>query len=146
LIIFKMQAFRSTARVASHFQPTNLPRLVRGYATERTFEHLLVSVPKPGVGLSKLTPAWISLSILLYSARTLFQLKHSLTACSPAQPSQGPQCVIYTSHPRSKPSPARLPGCERHRCHRPHRVRESLRCRRGHQGDEGPHIQRRIWQ
>ncbi|CAO2647968.1 Nn.00g088900.m01.CDS01 [Neocucurbitaria sp. VM-36] len=49
-----MQAFRSTARVASQFRPTGLPRLVRGYATEKTYEHLLVSVPKPGVGLIQL--------------------------------------------------------------------------------------------
>jgi enoyl-CoA hydratase len=48
-----MQAFRSTARIAPQFQSTGLPRLVRGYATQKTFEHLLVSTPKPGVGLSK---------------------------------------------------------------------------------------------
>ncbi|KAL6704338.1 hypothetical protein ACN47E_008294 [Coniothyrium glycines] len=49
-----MLAFRSTARVASQFRPTGLPRLVRGYSTEKTYEHLLVSTPKPGVGLIQL--------------------------------------------------------------------------------------------
>jgi hypothetical protein len=70
-----MQAFRSAARVASHFQPTGLPRLVRGYATERTFEHLLVSVPKPGVGLSKWFSIYSLLSTLLCLAYTICYLE-----------------------------------------------------------------------
>ncbi|KAF1842028.1 ClpP/crotonase [Cucurbitaria berberidis CBS 394.84] len=49
-----MQAFRSTARVASQFRPAGLPRLVRGYATEKTYEHLRVSTPKAGVGFIEL--------------------------------------------------------------------------------------------
>lgn len=60
-----MLAFRSSLRAASRFQPTGLPRLARGYAESgQAFEHLLVSEPKPGVGLSKHT---VSLSLLIYS-------------------------------------------------------------------------------
>jgi len=49
-----MQAFRSSVRVASRFQPVGLPRLVRGYsdAIESQYKLLLVSKPKPGVGFS----------------------------------------------------------------------------------------------
>jgi len=49
-----MHAFRSTARVASQFRPATLPRFARGYATAKTYEHLLVSTPKPGVGFIQL--------------------------------------------------------------------------------------------
>ena len=48
-----MQAFRSTARVASQFRPTGLPRF---YSTQKSYEHLLVSTPKPGVGFSEYHP------------------------------------------------------------------------------------------
>ncbi|RMZ71471.1 enoyl- hydratase [Pyrenophora seminiperda CCB06] len=50
----KFRAFRSAPRVVSQFRSIGLPRLVRGIATERSYEHLLVSVPKPGVGLLQL--------------------------------------------------------------------------------------------
>ncbi|CAN9367249.1 unnamed protein product [Alternaria alternata] len=43
-----MQALRSAPRAASQFRSTGLPRLLRGYATQRSFEHLLVSEAKPG--------------------------------------------------------------------------------------------------
>ena len=43
-----MQALRSTTRFASQFRSTGLPRF---YSTEKSYEHLLVSTPKPGVGL-----------------------------------------------------------------------------------------------
>ncbi|KAL5120662.1 hypothetical protein ACEQ8H_001411 [Pleosporales sp. CAS-2024a] len=49
-----MQAFRATARVASQFRPPGLPRLVRGYASAPQYEYLVVSAPKPGVGLVQL--------------------------------------------------------------------------------------------
>ncbi|KNG49355.1 enoyl-CoA hydratase mitochondrial precursor [Stemphylium lycopersici] len=49
-----MQAFRSAPRLASHFRSTGLPTLARGYATQRSYEHLLVSTPKTGVGLIQL--------------------------------------------------------------------------------------------
>jgi enoyl-CoA hydratase len=48
-----MQAFRSTARVASQFRPSGLPRFVRGYASAPQYEHILVSTPKPGVGFGE---------------------------------------------------------------------------------------------
>jgi enoyl-CoA hydratase len=48
-----MHAFRSTARVASQFRPAAFPRFARGYASSKTYEHLLVSTPKPGVGFSE---------------------------------------------------------------------------------------------
>jgi enoyl-CoA hydratase len=43
-----MQAFRSTTKFASQFRSTGLPRF---YSTQKSYEHLLVSTPKPGVGL-----------------------------------------------------------------------------------------------
>ncbi|KAI8937195.1 hypothetical protein NX059_006405 [Plenodomus lindquistii] len=51
-----MQALRSSARMASRFQATGMPRFVRGYstATETEYQMLLVSKPKPGVGLIQL--------------------------------------------------------------------------------------------
>ena len=56
-----MHAFRSTARVASQFRPATLPRFARGYATAKTYEHLLVSTPKPGVGFSEWHPTHLLL-------------------------------------------------------------------------------------
>jgi enoyl-CoA hydratase len=53
LITYKMQAFRSTARVASQFRPSGLPRFARGYASAKQYEHIMVSTPKPGVGFGK---------------------------------------------------------------------------------------------
>lgn len=53
-----MQAFRSAPRVASQFRSVGLPRLVRGYAT-KSYEHVLVSTPKEGVGLGKSECLWI---------------------------------------------------------------------------------------
>jgi hypothetical protein len=52
-ITYNMQAFRSTARVASQFRPAGLPRFVRGYASAPQYEHIMVSTPKPGVGFSQ---------------------------------------------------------------------------------------------
>ncbi|KAJ4346082.1 hypothetical protein N0V95_005698 [Ascochyta clinopodiicola] len=49
-----MQAFRSTATIASQFKSTGLPRLARAYSTQKSYEHLLVSTPKPGVGFVQL--------------------------------------------------------------------------------------------
>jgi enoyl-CoA hydratase len=46
-----MQAFRATVREASRRTPAGL-RFARGYSSGKTYEHLLVSSPKPGVGLS----------------------------------------------------------------------------------------------
>jgi enoyl-CoA hydratase len=65
LIIHKMQAFRSTARVASQFRASGLPRFVRGYASAKQYEHVLVSSPKPGVGFSKyFNPIFLKIGIL----------------------------------------------------------------------------------
>jgi hypothetical protein len=47
-----MQALRSSTRFASRFQSAGSPKLVRSFAAG-TYEHLLVSTPKPGVGFSK---------------------------------------------------------------------------------------------
>ncbi|PSN67328.1 ClpP/crotonase [Corynespora cassiicola Philippines] len=51
-----MQAFRTSTRVASQFRTAAFPRFVRRYAVEsaNAYEHLLVSSPKPGVGLIQL--------------------------------------------------------------------------------------------
>lgn len=46
-----MHAVRSAARAASQFRPTPLPRFVRAYSSPTAYEHLLVSTPRPGVGL-----------------------------------------------------------------------------------------------
>jgi hypothetical protein len=54
IVTANMHAFRSTARVASQFRPAAFPRFARGYATQKTYEHLLVSTPKPGVGFGEL--------------------------------------------------------------------------------------------
>lgn len=72
-----MQAFRSSVRVASQFRPTGLPRLVRGYSTEKTYEHLLVSTPKPGVGLSKYSDFVLSprLEPLFQSSELIYALE-----------------------------------------------------------------------
>ena len=47
-----MQAFRTSARVASQFRAVRGPKLVRGYAEGKSYEHLIVSEPKPKVGMS----------------------------------------------------------------------------------------------
>ncbi|KAF2644906.1 ClpP/crotonase [Massarina eburnea CBS 473.64] len=47
-----MQAFRSSLRAAREVRPGF--RFVRGYASGKTYEHLLVSSPKPGVGFIQL--------------------------------------------------------------------------------------------
>jgi enoyl-CoA hydratase len=62
-----MHAFRSTARVASQFRPAAFPRFARGYASSKTYEHLLVSTPKPGVGFSELFSTYLSLHPHLHS-------------------------------------------------------------------------------
>ncbi|KAF2748211.1 ClpP/crotonase [Sporormia fimetaria CBS 119925] len=50
-----MQAFRTTTRVASAFRTVRGPQIVRGYADSASeYQYLLVSRPKPGVGLIQL--------------------------------------------------------------------------------------------
>jgi len=58
-----MFALRSTSRIPSQFKPIPLPRLIisRPYSsssptTSKTYEHLLVSTPKPGVALGIFHP------------------------------------------------------------------------------------------
>ncbi|KAF2200920.1 ClpP/crotonase [Delitschia confertaspora ATCC 74209] len=47
-----MFSLRTSSRVTSQFKPCTLPRLTtRQYSSEKTYQHLLVSTPKPGVGL-----------------------------------------------------------------------------------------------
>ncbi|XTI85776.1 enoyl-CoA hydratase mitochondrial precursor [Cenococcum geophilum] len=46
-----MYSLRAPRRVASQFTPSSLPRLIRLYSSSSTYEHLIVSTPKPGVGL-----------------------------------------------------------------------------------------------
>ncbi|KAF2457958.1 ClpP/crotonase-like domain-containing protein [Lineolata rhizophorae] len=47
-----MSSFRASARVRSQFVPSTLPRLVRNYSAPSTsYEYILVSTPRPGVGL-----------------------------------------------------------------------------------------------
>jgi enoyl-CoA hydratase len=81
-----MQALRSTTRFASRFQSASSPKLVRSFAAG-TYEHLLVSTPKPGVGFSKfLLPHPRSNQLLKLHqiiARIWFQRCHRLT--SPVQ-------------------------------------------------------------
>jgi len=42
---------RASRRVASQITPSTLPRIVRPYSSSTTYEHIIVSTPKPGVGL-----------------------------------------------------------------------------------------------
>jgi len=42
---------RASRRVASQFTPSTFPRIVRPYSSSTTYEHIIVSTPKPGVGL-----------------------------------------------------------------------------------------------
>ncbi|ORY02919.1 ClpP/crotonase-like domain-containing protein [Clohesyomyces aquaticus] len=49
-----MQSIRASTRVASQFRTASFPKLVRTYAEGKSYEHLLVSSPKPGVGLVQL--------------------------------------------------------------------------------------------
>ncbi|OCL07772.1 enoyl-CoA hydratase mitochondrial precursor [Glonium stellatum] len=46
-----MYSLRASSRVASKFTSSSLPRLIRPYSSSSTYEHLIVSTPKPGVGL-----------------------------------------------------------------------------------------------
>jgi hypothetical protein len=52
--MFALRCSRPVARAASLcFAPRTLPLVVRAYSTEApSYEHILVSTPKPGVGLS----------------------------------------------------------------------------------------------
>ncbi|KAF2788965.1 ClpP/crotonase [Melanomma pulvis-pyrius CBS 109.77] len=47
-------SLRASTRVASQFRASSLPKLTRTYATGKTYEHILVSTPKPGVGFIQL--------------------------------------------------------------------------------------------
>ena len=50
-----MFSLRASSRIASQFKPSTLPRIVsRSYSAEKTYEHLIVSTPKPGVALIQL--------------------------------------------------------------------------------------------
>jgi hypothetical protein len=64
----RMQAFRATIREASRRAPAGV-RLVRGYASGKTYEHLLVSSPKPGVGFSTYLRSSFTAPIRSSSAR-----------------------------------------------------------------------------
>jgi hypothetical protein len=52
---YTMQSLRTSTRVASQFRAARMPRLARTYASATTYEHILVSTPKPGVGFSTFT-------------------------------------------------------------------------------------------
>ncbi|KAF2473150.1 ClpP/crotonase [Lindgomyces ingoldianus] len=49
-----MQSFRASTRAASQFRATSFPKLFRTYAEGKIYDYLLVSTPKPGVGLVQL--------------------------------------------------------------------------------------------
>ncbi|KAF2803730.1 enoyl-CoA hydratase mitochondrial precursor [Mytilinidion resinicola] len=46
-----LASLRASRRVSSQFLPSTLPRIVRSYSSSTTYEHIIVSTPKPGVGL-----------------------------------------------------------------------------------------------
>ncbi|KAF2500344.1 ClpP/crotonase [Lophium mytilinum] len=46
-----LASLRTTRRVSSQFLPSTLPRIVRSYTSSTTYEHIIVSNPKAGVGL-----------------------------------------------------------------------------------------------
>lgn len=50
-----MQALRTTTRVASRFRAVRGAQFVRGYADSKTYEHIIVSTPEPGVGFGMLS-------------------------------------------------------------------------------------------
>ncbi len=95
--IHKMQAFRSTTRVVPQLRATGFPRIARRFVSDGTFEHLLVSTPKTGVGFSEYC--------LVY---TVIQVLSANTRNSSTQPPKSPQCTMHASHPRAQSSPARL--------------------------------------
>ncbi|KAF2871905.1 ClpP/crotonase-like domain-containing protein [Massariosphaeria phaeospora] len=81
-----MYALRSPTRVASRFHAASFPKLVRGYASGKTYEHLLVSSPKPGVGFIQLNrpkalnALFTPLILELNSALRDFQADKSISA------------------------------------------------------------------
>lgn len=51
-----MNAARCLRPIASRFQPTTIPRVVRRYNSNTAYEYLQISEPKPGVSQGNTHP------------------------------------------------------------------------------------------
>jgi hypothetical protein len=116
-----MQALLTTRRITSRFQPLRAPHWIRMYASDSTptYEHILVSTPKPGVGFSKSPP--------LPSLHTPILTNNPP---SPTPPPQSPKRPLFASNRRTQHRPAKLPSRPHHIIHSANRLPQSLRRRR----------------
>jgi hypothetical protein len=93
--MFATMRLVTSRRVASQFTPSTLPRIVRPYSSSTAYEHIIVSTPKPGVGLGKLWQSQASrfnCSFLL-----IVELPQSLlTGRKPSMPSAHPSSSSST--------------------------------------------------
>jgi len=92
----KLHLARGLTRKSSSFLASSIPKLCRGYSASSTrlssYEHIIVSSPKPGVGLGILSFAW--------SAAELSRML--IVGKSTAQQAEGPQCIIKSTLHRAE--------------------------------------------
>lgn len=98
IVLIVMASSRSLRPLAHRVTPHCLPRLFRPYsaAVSKNYENLLISTPKPGVGLSTQPPANRLHTHAKADVADLSPLQSPLTAPAPSMPSRHPSSMSST--------------------------------------------------